>query len=324
MANSKLPDPRSRWHPLPVYHLKALQGWLNDPCAPGFDPATGEYHLFYQCRSAFLGHAHPLSGAMLRHKVGNPKSCDWGDICWGHFISQDGMHWQHNGVDPVLKPQLPYEDMGIFTGCMYPTGPHGESGKLTLIYSSINHLPIHWTLPYKRDCAGLALAISEDAGRTWNKSSVNPILTGEPDGLIVTGFRDPFLSEWPALDKVRGSNEKRLYGIVSGGVVGKGPAAFLYDVSPDDLTTWTYLGPLTDIPVGFRRPSHWNGDFGVNWECVNFIALSDGAYDLNILTMGTEGGLAKEYRKKQHKEGEEVTHGTWTLWMGLSTHLMNN
>lgn len=23
---------------------------MNEPCAPGYDPETGTYHLFYQCR----------------------------------------------------------------------------------------------------------------------------------------------------------------------------------------------------------------------------------------------------------------------------------
>jgi beta-fructofuranosidase len=40
---------KAAWHPLPRFHLKAPRGWLNDPCAPGYDPATGTYHLFYQC-----------------------------------------------------------------------------------------------------------------------------------------------------------------------------------------------------------------------------------------------------------------------------------
>lgn len=250
--------------------------------------------------------------------IGNPKSCDWGDICWGHFISQDGIHWQHNSLDPVLEPQLPYDNQGIFTGCMHPTGPYGEPDKLTLIYSSINHLPIHWTLPHKRDCAGLALAVSNDAGHTWHKSDLNPILNGEPEGLIVTGFRDPYLAEWPALDQLRNVAEKRLYGVISGGVVDQGPAVFLYEVSPNDLTTWTYIGPLADLPLGFRRPSHWNGDYGVNWECVNFMTLGDGTREYDMLTMGTEGGFSREYKQEQGGEQDKPTHGTWALWMGLS------
>lgn len=34
---------------LPNLHITAPY-WINDPCAPGYDPQTGLYHLFYQCR----------------------------------------------------------------------------------------------------------------------------------------------------------------------------------------------------------------------------------------------------------------------------------
>ncbi|KAI5867999.1 glycosyl hydrolase [Durotheca rogersii] len=199
MTTSNLLESKSRWHPTPSYHLKALRGWMNDPCAPGFDPSTGEYHLFYQW---------------------NPKSCDWGDICWGHFASPDGVRWQHNGADPVLAPALSHEDKGIFTGCMRAACPRGEKRQLTVFYSSEEE-------------------------------------------------------------------EKQLYGVLSGGVVGEGPNAFLYAVAPDDLATWTYLGPLVDIPARLRRPGRWGGDFGVNWEC-----------------------------KTQKTPGEEDPHGLWALWMG--------
>lgn len=43
------PQKRSQWHPEPSFHLKPPQGWMNDPCAPGFDVATGTYNLSYQC-----------------------------------------------------------------------------------------------------------------------------------------------------------------------------------------------------------------------------------------------------------------------------------
>ncbi|KAM5344237.1 hypothetical protein ACJ41O_012774 [Fusarium nematophilum] len=275
--------PRPRWHPSPTYHLTAPRGWINDPCAPGFDTSTNTYHLSYQW---------------------NPDSCDWGNITWGHYTSTDGLHWTHNGENPVLRPSLPYDSKGIFTGCFYPTGLKGEQGQLSVIYSSITSLPIHWTLPYTRDCAGLAVATSSDGGKTWQKSEQNPILRGEPEGLDVTGFRDPYLSECPALDKIRGV--KSLYGFMSGGILKGGPTVFLYAVAPNDLTKWTYLGPLVEIPTGFRPSGRWGGDFGVNWECVNFMVLRDGADEYQFLLMGTEGG---------QKPAAEDESGVWSLWM---------
>lgn len=220
------------------------------------------------------------------------------------------MRWEENRNGPVLQPSLPYDKEGIFTGCFWPTGPNGEKDQLTVIYSSIQHLPIHWTIPYTRDCAGLALATSSDGGRSWQKSSLNPILEGEPDHVVVTGFRDPFLAEWRAMDDIRG--ERSLYGIVSGGVVDEGPNAFVYAVAPNDLTRWTYLGPLCNIATGTQKPSHWTGDFGLNWECVNFMELGQGPERTNFLLMGTEGG-----HRREAPPGEDP-HGVWSMWMGGS------
>lgn len=34
----------------PSLHLTPSQGWMNDPCAPGYDPIEEKYHIFYQCK----------------------------------------------------------------------------------------------------------------------------------------------------------------------------------------------------------------------------------------------------------------------------------
>jgi len=38
--------------PRPSLHITD-HSWINDPCAPGYDPKTGLYHLFYQCKVIF-------------------------------------------------------------------------------------------------------------------------------------------------------------------------------------------------------------------------------------------------------------------------------
>lgn len=221
--------------------------------------------------------------------VGNPTSCDWGNISWGHFTSRDGLSWDHNGSEPVLKPDRPYDDQGIFTGCFYPAGTRGEKNQLSVFYSSAQKLPIHWTLPYSRHCAGLAAATSMDGGQTWVKNDANPILRGEPDGVNVVGFRDPFLATWPALDAVRG--DQSLYGVMAGGVLDRGPAVFLYAVNPKHLCKWEYLGELVDVPAHFCHSDRWVPDFGINWECVNFMSLRNGQDESHFLTLGSEGGF---------------------------------
>lgn len=53
-------------------HLKAPGNWINDP--NGFIYYEGKYHLFYQ---RF------------------PYAPMWGTMHWGHAISTDLVHWQH-------------------------------------------------------------------------------------------------------------------------------------------------------------------------------------------------------------------------------------
>lgn len=36
----------TRWRP--YSHVNSPAGWLNDPCAPMYDPTRDEYHIFYQ------------------------------------------------------------------------------------------------------------------------------------------------------------------------------------------------------------------------------------------------------------------------------------
>src|SRR5215471_19015771 len=66
----------------PSFHLTAPHGWLNDPCAPGYDPSTRLYHLAFQW---------------------NPNGNDWGCISLGHSTSPDLLSWQIS-PQPCLRP----------------------------------------------------------------------------------------------------------------------------------------------------------------------------------------------------------------------------
>src|ERR1700733_5911286 len=68
-----------RWRPM--YHMIASNAWMNDPCAPGFDPATGLYHLSFQWNPR-------------RNIYGKVA---WGSITWGHATSKDLIHWTVSG-----------------------------------------------------------------------------------------------------------------------------------------------------------------------------------------------------------------------------------
>lgn len=241
-------------------------------------------------------HRRPKNLNQHRHlETGNPHDTDWGNMSWGHIVSKDMFNWQYatSSNEHALLPDKPYDGQGVFTGCWMPTATKGE---LAVVYSSIKQLPFHWSDPkYPRNAAGLALATSRDGGRTWTKDARNPFLAGEPESFAVTGFRDAYVAPWPAAADLRGSSRSTLYAVVSGGIKDTGPTSFLYEVTRDEPTEWTHLGPLVNLPERFQPSPHWTGNLGVNWECVNFMTLSDGDVERHFLIIGAEGDVEKEH-----------------------------
>ncbi|KAK9239889.1 glycoside hydrolase [Lipomyces kononenkoae] len=257
-----LPDAATaflKWRPL--CHLQASHGWMNDPCAVSYDAEEKVYRVFYQW---------------------NPQSPFWDHICWGSAESTNLLDWTVSSA-PVLSPQTLYDGKGIFTGCAVP--PY--SGKqMTIFYTSVSRLPLHYSLPYHLGAETLSMATSSDGGRTWARSAKNPVLG--PDHLAdlnITGWRDPFVTTWASMDKILERKEAGLYGLLSGGIRDTSPTCFLYDIDSTDKTKWNYIGPLMTVERKYR-PSRWSGDCGVNWEVTNVLTFDK--YD--ILLISAEGG----------------------------------
>lgn len=91
-------------------HLKAPMNWINDP--NGFIYYKGLYHLFYQ------------------HFPFEPR---WGRMHWGHAVSKDLIHWEHQKI--ALFPSK-YDDR---SGC-YSGSALEHEGKLYLYYTGMNYL----------------------------------------------------------------------------------------------------------------------------------------------------------------------------------------
>ncbi|KAH8600400.1 glycosyl hydrolase [Bisporella sp. PMI_857] len=232
--------------------------------------------------------------------------------------SPDLLSWEVSKT-PSLQPSEVYDRCAVYTGCFQPTSITGEAdGSLTQIYTSVSRLPIHHTLSYNNGSETLSVTSSRDGGRTWKKSDKNPILPGPPDGLSVTGFRDPFISQWPLLAEGQKAPEKQLYGILSGGIKDSTPTAFVYSVDPTNLSSWIYIGLIADVGLNYS-PSHWSGDFGRNWEVVNFASLKNGTSSKtqDFLIMGVEGAIPRP--KKGMSSSKAHTTETRTsrlhLWM---------
>lgn len=76
----------------PLFHITPVRGWINDP--NGFCFKDGLYHLYAQ------------------HY---PYKPEWGPMHWLHFVSNDGVRFQEDGI--ALKPTEPYElPWGCFSG----------------------------------------------------------------------------------------------------------------------------------------------------------------------------------------------------------------
>lgn len=287
-----LPADPSQWRP--SFHLTA-PGWLNDPCGLGYDPATGLYHLCFQW---------------------NPHGNDWGNISWGHATSPDLVSWTPS-QEPILAPSAEYDCRGVFTGCLRATDVSGAPGALTILYTSVKHLPIHHTLPYTYGSESLSLAVSRNGGKSWERQACNPVLTGPPSHLNVTGWRDPCLTTWaegPVPDP------STLYGFISGGIAQQTPTVFVYKVDSADLRKWEFIGPLVDVGLNLR-PSRWSGDLGVNWEVANLMTLSNqsASASRDFVIMGAEGCVPLDNEGSENQEARRRREARGQLWVSVKS-----
>ena len=127
----------------PVYHHAPLYGWMNN--ANGLVYEDEEYHLYYQY---------------------NPYGSKWGNMHWGHAVSNDLIHWEELPI--ALYPD---EHGTMFSGSAVidydNTSGFGKNGipAMVAIYTADN--------PEKQvQC----IAYSLDKGRTWTKYKGNPVI----------------------------------------------------------------------------------------------------------------------------------------------------
>ncbi len=194
---------------------------------------AGRYHMFYQ------------------H---NPDGAWHANMHWGHAVSDDLVHWEHLPI--ALAPTAgTYDQGGIWSGSAVDA-----DGVLTLMYTGV--------MPESQ-----CLATAIGGGIEFAKHPGNPVIAAPPDGLAVTGFRDPCL--W--------REDDGWHVLIGSGIREVGGVALHY--RSDDLTAWDYLGPLL---VGDRAVT------GEMWECPDFFALG-GGHALLVSVHGTVLWMLGDY-----------------------------
>ncbi len=202
----------------PHFHFLPPNNWMNDP--NGLIYWQAQYHMFYQ------------------HNPNNPF---WGDIHWGHAVSDDLVHWKD--LPPGLSPDMPpVDDGGCWSGCAID-----NNGVPTFFYTGV-----------KNGVQGTCLATGDADLIHWQKDSANPIkVAPQLPGYNQKDYRDPYL--WREGDT--------WYQVIGTAVDNRGEV-LLYRSS--NLRDWEYLHPL--IPDEIRGTLEDGADI---CECPNFFALGN-------------------------------------------------
>lgn len=205
----------------PVYHLLPACNWMNDP--NGLIQHNGVFHVFYQ------------------H---NPHGALWGNMSWGHARSSDLVRWEHLPLAITPDADGPDAD-GCYSGVMVV-----HNGTPTMVYTGVSK-------PNELCC----LAFPQDDDLVgWRKCEGNPVITGTPDDVPTTIFRDHTL--W--------REEDAWYMGVGSGIEKQGGVVLLY--RSDDLRTWRYLHPLA-----IEQPElNLDGALvSTGWECPDFFFIDE-------------------------------------------------
>ncbi|WP_336078414.1 GH32 C-terminal domain-containing protein [Paenibacillus sp. 203] len=183
----------------PQYHVSPPAHWMNEPHAPIY--FDGQYHLFYQ------------------H---NPQGPFFHQIHWGHWVSQDLVHWRDLPV--ALAPE---KDQLAPDGIWSGSATYDADGLPVLFFTAGN------------DSASPNQSVA--LARSTYTLDGNPDLVQwvkHPEPLIVQkkgmgafgDFRDPFV--W--------KDDDGWYALVGSGIEGGAALAF----ASQDMLNWTYKGPF--------------------------------------------------------------------------------
>lgn len=222
----------------PRFHLTPESTWMNDP--NGLIRHRGRWHAFYQ---------------------NNPHGSQWGNLSWGHAVSDDLATWTHLPVAlPCSEQEMIFSgsvvhDVGNTSGF----GPDGGEGPLVAIYTSA-YTDAH---PHRSGLQAQSLAFSLDGGETWEFHADNPVLDRGS-----SNFRDP---------KVFWHGETGRWVMVAVEAVDRRVHLF----SSPDLRSWEEVSTVEH--PGLREGM---------WECPDLVRVPgpDGEDDAWVLVISTNPG----------------------------------
>jgi beta-fructofuranosidase len=224
----------------PQYHLLPARNWMNDPNGPIY--WKGKYHMFFQ------------------H---NPHDAVWGDMHWGHAVSEDMIHWKHLPI--AIAPSTGGADEeGVYSGTAFV-----HEGRVGMMYTGVKaSRPEEATIRDQSWRETQCIAMADDDELTTFSKWPEPVIPSPPAGLQVNGFRDP--SPW--------KHGEWWYTPIASGFPNLGGAILLY--RSQDLRTWEYLHVFAERKPSFEAYMPWDV-----WECPEFFALGD-RHVLIFSTMG--------------------------------------
>lgn len=213
------------------FHFMPPTGWLNDP--NGLCAFQGTIHVFHQYSPDWPASAAPRG--------------------WGHFYSDDLVHWKHQGM--VIAPDTPDDASGAYSGsALVVPGAAADGGDALYLYYTGNvKEPGAYDYVHEGRRANQILVTSDD-GFTFSPKRVL-LRNADYPSWCTLHVRDPKVWEQDgALWMVLGARTQDDEGVV-----------LLYGST--DGVAWAYRGVLRS-----RAP------FGFMWECPDRIALDGHEY----------------------------------------------
>lgn len=207
----------------PSFHLTPPGHWMNEPHAPFY--YGGRYHLFYQY---------------------NPSGPFWHYIHWGHWVTDDLVHWRD--LPPALFPDPEVAPDGVWSGS---AGTDAEGRPVLYCTAGDNSLAQNQSVAFAHPRFSESL---DPELVHWSMKRQSAIRQG--DRGLSGQFRDPYV--WKL--------DERWVMLVGSGLEGRGGTALVYtsvdhaswvpqgELFLSDFVAYPWLGTVWELPVLLRLP----------------------------------------------------------------------